>query len=125
MTNKELLQMTPLDLTDWLIKNYVTEIPTNIESKEDMEKAGRLLGELTNKYSYLISLVTYAKISVREEKRKGSSNKEGSDNAIDRRDAIQNIADIVKMQYQAVSRMITVKKEINEEIHMSDSRGER
>lgn len=120
MDYQEILKMEPKSLMNWLVENFKTEIPIQLDTVQDMETAGRLLGKLTNQYAYLVSLATYAKLAVREEKRKGASNKVASDNMIDRRDAIQNMADIIKMQYQAVSRMITVKKEINAELHMSD-----
>ena len=120
MDYQEILKMEPKSLMNWLVENFKTEIPIQLDTVQDMETARRLLGKLTNQYAYLVSLATYAKLAVREEKRKGASNKVASDNMIDRRDAIQNMADIIKMQYQAVSRMITVKKEINAELHMSD-----
>ena len=37
---------------------------------------------------------------------------------VDRKESIENAADIANKQYQAISRMITVKKEINTELQM-------
>ena len=86
---------------------------------EEMKKVNTQLSRLANSYSFVMQLLTYTKIQVRQEKRKGKENKENYEDMIDRRDTLQNTADILKMQYQTLSRMITVKKEINDELRMS------
>jgi hypothetical protein len=122
-TNAELLQMKPIELQNWLTEEFelTKEIPTDINTIEDMEKASHLIGLFTNRLSYLTALGVYAKMAVRAEKRKGKENKELADDMIDRQYAIDAAANIVKQQYTAVSRMITVKQEINKEIYMSES----
>lgn len=122
-TNAEILQMNPIDLQNWLTEEFelTEEIPTDINTIEDMEKASHLIGLFTNRLSYLTALGVYAKMSVRTEKRKGKENKEKADDMIDRQYAIDAAASIVKQQYTAVSRMITVKQEINKELYMSES----
>lgn len=114
----ELLKMTPSDLNTWLLENFSYMIPENIDDTDSMKEAGQMLGQIANSYSYIISMLSYAKIAVRNEKRKGKENKENADDMIDRKEALQNMADILKMQYQAISRMITVRKDINEELKM-------
>lgn len=119
MDYREILSMEPLALADWLQRNYTFVLPANIESIEQMKIAGNMLSELTNHYSFMMQLLTYAKIMVRQEKRKGKENKENAEDMIDRKESIQNTADTLKMQYQTISRMITVKKEINDELKMT------
>jgi len=114
-----ILTMAPMELAKWLNENYTFVIPDSIDSIDQMKQVSRILSELTNSYAYMMQLLNYAKIMVRQEKRKGKENKENYENMIDRRDILQNVADILKMQYQTVSRMITVKKEINEELKMT------
>ena len=46
-------KMEPLDIIDWLNEEFMEEVPVGIETKEDAAAAGRLLGKLTNTYSYL------------------------------------------------------------------------
>ena len=75
------------------------------------------MGKLTNIYSYLVSLSLFAKLKVREAK-KDKTNKEEIDKAVDRKEIITSYADIIKCQYNAVSRMVTVKKQIDDEMHM-------
>ena len=119
MDHNTLLNMTPIDLAIWLEKEYASTLPSNIDSMEEMKKVNTQLSRLANSYSFVMQLLTYTKIQVRQEKRKGKENKENYEDMIDRRDTLQNTADILKMQYQTLSRMITVKKEINDELRMS------
>ena len=119
MDYNTLLNMTPINLAIWLEKEYASTLPSNIDSMEEMKKVNTQLSRLANSYSFVMQLLTYTKIQVRQEKRKGKENKENYEDMIDRRDTLQNTADILKMQYQTLSRMITVKKEINDELRMS------
>lgn len=122
MSNNEpsfntLHNMAPKDLLNWLNETYMFQIPTTLENVDDLKDAGILLGKLTNIYSYLMSMATFAKLAVRES-RKRKLPKEVIDDCIDRRDVIDNYTDIIKTQYTAVSRMITVKKQIDDELKM-------
>lgn len=103
------------DLTKWLFEDFVIEIPFGVETVEDMNVAGKSLSKLTNNYAYIEAMSIYAKNAVREEKRKGPENKLCYEYMVDRRDTLQEVAKILNMQYQAISRMITVKQEINKE----------
>lgn len=114
----ELLKMDPAELNSWLLENFSYMIPENIDDIEAMKEAGEMLGKIANSYSYIIAMLSFAKVAVRNEKRKGKENKDQAEDMIDRKESLQNMADILKMQYQAISRMITVRKDINEELKM-------
>ncbi len=114
---ENILTLEPADLLIWLNDNFLENIPTSITNIDDLKRSGELLGKLTNIYSYLLSLSLFAKLKVREAK-KDKTNKEEIDKAIDRRDIISTYADTIKCQYNAVSRMVTVKKQIDDEIKM-------
>lgn len=114
---ENILSLDPEDLLQWLNSTFLEDIPIAINNTEDLKKAGVLLGKLTNIYSYLVSLSMFAKLKVREAK-KDKENKENIDKAIDRKEIINSYADIIKCQYNAVSRMVTVKKQIDEEMKM-------
>jgi hypothetical protein len=114
---ENILTLDPENLLEWLNDNFFEDIPTTITSTEDLRNAGTLLGKLTNIYSYLVSLSMFAKLKVREAK-KDKENKENIDKAIDRKEIINSYAEIIKCQYNAVSRMVTVKKQIDEEMKM-------
>ena len=114
---ENILSLDPEDLLHWLNENFLEEVPIAIDNTDDLKKAGILLGKLTNIYSYLVSLSMFAKLKVREAK-KNKDNKEEIDKAVDRKEIINSYADIIKCQYNAISRMVTVKKQIDEEMKM-------
>lgn len=112
-----ILSLDPDDLLIWLQNNYSEDIPTSITSVDDLKHAGEMLGKLTNIYSYLVSLSLFAKLRVRENK-KNKVEKEEVDKSVDRKEIITTFAENIKMQYTAISRMITVKKQIDDEMRM-------
>lgn len=113
----ELLQLTPNTLATWLTKNYLKEIPISLETADELKEAGKLLGELTNSYSFIKAAATFANLAVRDAKRK-KLEKAVIDDCISRRELLDNFADTLKAQYNAISRMVTVKKQIDDEMRM-------
>ena len=122
LSNEQILKMDPIELQDWLIKEFelTTPLPTEISSIEDMKNTEKMISTLTNRLSYLSSLGVYAKIAVRNAKRKGKDFKIEHEDMVDRQTAINAAEETVKQQYNAISRMITVKQEINKELYMSE-----
>ena len=112
-----LLSLEPGELLIWLENNFREDIPTSITNKEDLKKAGELLGKTTNIYSYLVSLSLFAKLKVREAK-KNKIDKDEIDKCVDRKEIITQFAETIKCQYNAISRMVTVKKQIDDEMKM-------
>lgn len=108
-------------ITEKLTKEFSYELPEFLDNPEDLRKAGVLLGELCSAYSYLVQLASFGKLLVRELKRKKAP-KDEIDNAIDKRDIINNLSEIIKLQYNTVSRMVSIKQQINYELKMSDGR---
>ena len=68
-TIQELLKMNPTELIDWLNQEFELEVPSKLETIEELKNASKLLSKTTNTYSYLMNVSSYAKISVREKKR--------------------------------------------------------
>ena len=118
---KEIYEMEPFEMTEKLTDSFSYDLPEFLDTPDDLRNAGRLLGELCAAYSYLIQLASYGKLLVRDLKRT-KTDKATIDNAIDRRDVINNLAEIIKLQYNTVSRMVSIKQQINYELKMSDSR---
>ena len=121
MTNMEILQMDPMDLEIYLFKTYKQELPPAINSVEDLARAQAMLSKLTNTYSYLTHLATMAKIMVRTAKKEHKADKDMCNSAVDRRDAISEFREAIKLDISTLSRMITIKQEINKELNMSNS----
>ena len=115
----DLYSISVENLMKWLDNKFYINIPNGLETITDMKSAGKLLGKLSNDYAYLAILLSYAKTFVRAEKRKGKDFKTSYEDMIDKRDMIDEMTNVVKMQYQAISRMITVKQQIQEELNMS------
>lgn len=110
------LSKPPIELLNWLLNEFSIEIPEVIATPQDMENASQILLHLSGAYSYLMALLSYAKLKTREAKRNLS--KEEYEDMVDRRDVIDNVKDIVKQNYAAVSRAVTICIENNNELKM-------
>lgn len=113
---QQLLSLSPIKLAEWLDKEYVKELPCP-KSSSEFAKNNHLLGDLANSYAFLSGIHAVAKIAVRDAKKKKLSADEVND-CIDRRDTIDEFLGIIKMQYNAFSRMITVQKNADDEMKM-------
>lgn len=113
----DILKLKPQELLLWLNKNCSVIIPERIESAEDLKFSGELIGKITGYYSFLMSIYLNAKIEVRMAKREKLP-KEEIEEYIDRRDILKEYTDMLKLQYTSISRMITVKKQVDEELKM-------
>lgn len=130
-----IINSDPFELLDWAKENFSYEVPSGINSVSDMGRVGTLLGTLTNEYSYLVSLTTelalhskMAKMSVPIKPKGGDTEevanyikkKEEAEIMEQRKKVISCFADILKQQYNAVSRMLTVYTQSQEELKMTD-----
>lgn len=128
-----IINSDPFELLDWAKENFSYEVPSGINSVSDMGRVGTLLGMLTNEYSYLISLTTelalyskMAKLNVPTKPKNADDmpyyieKKEEAEIMEQRKKVISCFADILKQQYNAVSRMLTVYTQSQEELKMTD-----
>lgn len=118
---EEIFSMPPEDLIQIVAEYFQVEIPPYVDTIEDMEQAGRLLGQCASNYSYLLNMAMTAKIRKRHIKRDGES-KQSAEDALSREEIFNTYAEIMKTAYNAISRMITIKQQINEELHFTDGR---
>lgn len=116
--NEELLQEDPNVLMELFQKEYTCQVP---ENADDLRQTAMMLGRLTNAYSYVMQLSIQAKRAIREAKRAKKS-KDEIDDAIDRKAVIDGFVDIISMQYKAISRIVTIRQQENEELKMTDGR---
>ena len=114
----QLLAVSPADFADQLTEEFIEDIPVSIETAEELRQLSEIMNRTVNRYSYMEALLSYVKIRVREAKR--GQDKSFYEDMVDRKEAVQNTADVLKMQYQAMSRAITVRQQIIDELHMSD-----
>ena len=119
MVYEQIFSMKPLELMQWLEDNFSIQVPSVIMSMSEMNTAAELLLRLTEIYSYLVSLSSYAKIRTREIKR--TMSKEEYENAVDKKEVIGNYVDIIKQQYASISRAVTIRMENNQELRMNST----
>ena len=119
MEYSSILSMDPTRLLEWLLQNFTVNLPEEIISVEDMNNASKLLLKLTSYYSYMNSLLSAAKIAKRKSKRNATT--EEYQNMVDRTEIIQNMVDVIKQQYAAVSRAVTIHIDNNNELRMNAS----
>ncbi len=116
MDFEKFLELDPYEMIEVLTNEYVVTLPSKIETIDDMNGAEELLLKLTNNYAYLNSLAAYAKIKSRDAKR--SMTKLEYEDYIDKKEIITRMVDVVKQQYNAISRAVTIKIENNREMNM-------
>lgn len=116
------LKKSPMDLLNWLMDSFSVQIPEVIVSIDDMAEASKILLKLSGAYSYLMALLSYAKIMTRDAKRKVVKNDPETtrnyEDMVDRKEVLQHFTDIVKQNYTAVSRAVTIYIENNNELKM-------
>lgn len=122
ITNRELFTVNNEAMLDTLASSILVDIPTGVKSDDDLKRVEFLLGKLANDYVYLTTLCSYARNYVRQLKRQGKEFAREYEDMMDKRTSLEEIASAVKIQYQAVSRMLTVQIAIREENGMTDYR---
>lgn len=116
----EYLKLPPIALLETLSDTFLYDIPITIETADDLATVSKMLSETANQYSFLCQLLGYAKIQKRNFARENS--KTEKEDMIDREDVINNIVNAVKLRYNTLSRMITVKQEYNKELNINSAR---
>lgn len=112
----EYLKLSPEQLLNVLTDTFEAEIPEeNFNTVNGMNEIAKLLASTTNSYAFLMQLASVARIQCREFSRNGS--KEEKENAIDKKEIINNIIRAVECRMKILSRLITIKQEINREIN--------
>lgn len=120
MTMKEIEIMPIENYLQWMANGFYIPVPEQINTIEDADNAASLLSKFSNNYLYLIELYSYFKILSRKAKRDKDMDK--YEEYVDKRDIAEYMAKGVKLQYQAVSRMITIRQGNLDELSMNDFR---
>lgn len=118
---EELLSMPPEELMAAASKRFKLDLPPSIDTVDNLNKLAKLMSKSISEYSYLINMAQIARMRKRALKRSGAD-KFTVEDALTREEIFTNYAEIMKAAYQAASRMITVKQEINEELKFTDGR---
>lgn len=118
---EELLSMPPEELMAAASNRFKLDLPPSIDTVDNLNKLAKLMSKSISEYSYLINMAQIARMRKRALKRSGTD-KFTVEDALTREEIFTNYAEIMKAAYQAASRMITVKQEINEELKFTDGR---
>ena len=117
MNQNEILQCTVEDLAAWAVPEFFTPISVDVETVEGLNEVGQCMQRLSNRYAFLASMLAVLKYSIRQAKDK--KNKVETDELIDKKEIMQRALDNVKQQQSTVSRMITIRQEVNRELGMN------
>lgn len=117
MDIKRIISSSPEEVMDWALKEYFTPMYNTFETPEALCKISEDMVMLVNQYSYLASVLSVLKVECRNKKNCGDKKK--YEELIDKRDIIQRALDSVKLKQSVLSRMVTIKQEIDKEINMS------
>ena len=113
----DLLSMEPLALAEYLQNYFSLTAPYSLVTSEDLQHASEILSCAANYYSFLSNMRIIARVHKRALKRK----KESADKIEDmlaREELFENQASIVRQVYEATSRMVTIKQQIDQEMKM-------
>ena len=118
---EELLSKPPEEQMAAASNRFKLDLPPSIDTVDNLNKLAKLMSKRISEYSYLINMAQIARMRKRALKRSGAD-KFTVEDALTREEIFTNYAEIMKAAYQAASRMITVKQEINEELKFTDGR---
>lgn len=120
-----LVTMSVPEIISAISERVLSGIPEgiNMNNPDEVSRAEQALGRLPNDYAYVVELLSYSRHYVRVAKRNGQ--KVEYEDLMDKRDALESIASAIKLQWQGVSRMLTMKLEVDESEGMYEHREER
>ena len=117
-TVSDLINMDPLRLQNYLIETYTIRIPPQIETTEDMTHAAKLLSQATSYYSFFENMRIRARIEKRMMKR-AKCETQLIEDMLMREEIFEVHAKTMNKAYTTISRMITVKQQVNYELKMT------
>lgn len=112
----KILSMSTVELAQKIANDLSEPIMEKCETVDDLNIICNKMPNLVNKYSYLLAAESFLKAKNREAKRLG--NKEELADIIDKSFIIHNAAEICKTKQKTLSRLVTIKQMINDEIQM-------
>lgn len=109
-------------MIQYISDTILHDVPESMDTEYNIHQMEVLLSRLPNSYAYIVTLLSYARHYVREYKRSGE--KELYEDMMDKRDALESIASAIKLQYQGVSRKITLYEQKYDAVNMWEYRNE-
>ena len=117
MNISEIMSSPASSVAEWAVYEFFAPLDNTFETPEALSKLSRDMVVLVNQYSFIASVLASLKVECRI--RKNSGDRAGYEELVDKRDIMQRALDSVKMKQAALSRMVTIKQEIDRELNMS------
>lgn len=127
-SRSDLLKLEPLELHEYLTDNFTITIPDRLDSVEEVSRTAELISKTTAYYSFLESMRVEANLkktiykdyaaNTDDPDLKKAHQKESA-NMLKREQIFESMVKIMDRTYQSISRMITIKQQVNKEIEMS------
>lgn len=116
-TAAEMLQMDPQNLLNYIASSCVVTIPISVETEEEERVAADSLAKASAYYSFLSPLRMQARIMKRMLKRQKADPAIVED-MLTREEIFGSQMDLMQQCYNTVSRLFTVKAQMNKEYDM-------
>lgn len=116
LTSSEITKISPKELLERISTDFDMGIPEMIVTIEDMKKAGELLSKFTAYYNYFMNMVLIMNTYKKELQRAGD--KYAAADTAEKEHILSEYAAMCKSNYQAVSRIVTIRQQIMDELKM-------
>lgn len=117
MTYEQILMLSPVKFSDYLVKKIVFDDIKDNTSIAGLTLMGKRLIEISSRYTELSSLLSYARVMKRNIER--TSTKEATQDMIDKTNNIEAALKALDIQYKAINRNICLKAESNKELFLT------
>lgn len=127
-SRSDLLKLEPLKLHEYLTDNFTITIPDRLDSVEEVSRTAELISRATAYYSFLESMRVEANLkktiykdsaAITDDPDLKKAYQKESANMLKREQIFESMVKITDRTYQGISRMITIKQQVNKEIEMS------
>lgn len=115
-TSTELLDMKAEELVPYMAQICAIYLPEKIDSIEEMKYASGLLSKTSSLYSFTSNLALTSNIRKRNFKKE--KKKTEYEEEIAREMVFNSFSEQLKMNYNTVSRMFSIKQQISQELKM-------
>lgn len=117
LSSIDMLSMEPLDLMNYVSANFSISVPVSIETPENLKEASRTISKAYAYFSFITGMRQTAKMHKRMLKRQKEDPVE-IEKMLMREEIFETQAGNLKHAYDTISRMVTIKQMVNQEINM-------
>lgn len=123
MTLNNITTIDPQVLLSELRRDFTVVLPEKIESTEEMWSAQKLLSKLGAQYAFLMAATVEVKEKKRRMKRE-KADKTEVDVMMEREDLLSTYSEMAKANYNAVSRMVSIRQAVYDELRLLHRSGQ-